>query len=381
MSDQEIEYPYELKTEKREKAKGYSKQKLYSGFIGGTIVPLLALASIYFSSWSHYLDTFALELVQGSFLDVNWIGHLIYVFLLFTILYLVQIPISYYSGFIVERKYDLSNLTLGEWGKDQVKSYILYLLLGIPLTMGAFVLGRTFPTWWWIIAGLLLFIILGVLSNISHLLILPLFYETTKVNNEDLREDLVTLCEEHGVPLEKVVQIKFSEKTEKANAAFAGMGKTKRLFLTDTLLDKFHGQEIKGIVAHELGHYLHKDIWRLILVEGLLIFPILFITHLIFNQWATFTQFYHLPLFLLIVLGLQELSTPLTNAFSRHRERNADRFTFQTIPDVTAMISAFKRLSDIDLAEMNPKRIVKILFYDHPPLKARIQSAKTYQDD
>lgn len=376
MNNQGVEFPYELDEEKRQKAKGYSKQKLYSGFIGGTLLPLFILSLLSFTTGANNLEHFVSMLIKDSFLEKFWIQATLFNLLLFTILYVIQLPISYYSGFLVEHKYDLSKLSKGQWAKDQLKSYMLSLLFGIPLTLGVFLLGRLYPNWWWLYAGGIMFLVLGFLSNISHLLILPLFYETNNLENKALRQDLKELCEHHGVSLEEIVKVKAGKKTEKANAAFAGMGKTKRLYLFDTLLNKFHKQEIKGIVSHELGHYLHKDVWRFIVLQGILIFPLLYLTNLIFHQWASFSQLTYLPFFLLILFGLQEIIDPVFNAYSRYRERKADTFANQTISDDKVMISAFKRLSDIDLAEIDPKEIVKLLFYDHPPLKERISKVK-----
>ncbi|MEF8874029.1 MAG: M48 family metallopeptidase [Candidatus Thermoplasmatota archaeon] len=375
----EVQYPYEFDEDKRKKAELYSKQKFYTGIFQGVVLYLLFLSLIYFTEFSYHLEFWIEGLASGTALANRWVISALFVLIFSSLLYIISLPVSYYSGFVLEHRYDLSNESLGEWAKDQVKSFSISLIFMVPIILGLFFLGYTFPKVWWLYAGILLFAISGILSNISHLVILPLFYDLEELEDEELTERLVEMAEEHGVAkLEKVVVVKAGEKTEKANAGFAGMGKTKRLLLFDTLLEKFHPNEIESVVAHEMGHYVNKDTIRFMAISALLIFPIFYLTSLIFTHYASFENIYHLPLFLLILYGLYSVIDPVTNAYSRRREKSADDFANSTVNDPEATISAFKRLSDIDLAETDPSRIVEIFFYSHPPPKKRIERTKTY---
>lgn len=380
--EEEITYPYEFDEEKRKKAKLYSKQKFYTGIIQtfGLYLPFLAIT--YFSGFTSLMESWIRNFVSGTLLSHYWIVSAIFVLFYSILLYLISMPVSYYSGFKLEHKYDLSNDTIFDWTKDQIKSLMISLLFMVPITLALFFLGYTFPRMWWLYAGILLFAISGILSNISHLVILPLFYDLEELEDESLKERLVEMSEKHGVAkLKKVVVVKASEKTEKANAGFAGMGKTKRLLLFDTLMDKFHPEEIEGVVAHELGHYVNKDVIRFVLISAGLIFPIFYITGQIFTAYGSFENIYHLPLFLLILYGLYSLIDPVTNAYSRFREKKADRFAIDTTENPRAMISGFKRLSDIDLAEIDPHKLVEIFFYDHPAPKKRIEMAERFEKE
>lgn len=380
--EEEITYPYEFDEEKRKKAKLYSKQKFYTGIIQtfGLYLPFLAIT--YFSGFTSLMGSWIRNFVSGTLLSHYWIVSAIFVLFYSILLYLISMPVSYYSGFKLEHKYDLSNDTIFDWTKDQIKSLMISLLFMVPITLALFFLGYTFPRMWWLYAGILLFAISGILSNISHLVILPLFYDLEELEDESLKERLVEMSEKHGVAkLKKVVVVKASEKTEKANAGFAGMGKTKRLLLFDTLMDKFHPEEIEGVVAHELGHYVNKDVIRFVLISAGLIFPIFYITGQIFTAYGSFENIYHLPLFLLILYGLYSLIDPVTNAYSRFREKKADRFAIDTTENPRAMISGFKRLSDIDLAEIDPHKLVEIFFYDHPAPKKRIEMAERFEKE
>ncbi|GEM_PF-426411 len=373
----EVEYPYEFDEERRKKAKVYSKQKMYTGLLGGTLLSLLFLGIVYLSGFAEYLAIGIGDLTESTVLAHHWVNAAIFVALFFLLMFLISLPISYYSGFVLEHKYDLSNETLGEWMKDQLKSLTISLLLSTPIVLGLFFLGYSFPNLWWLYAGILLFVISGVLSNISHLVILPLFYDLEELKDEELKKRLIEMAESNGVKkVEKVLVVKAGEKTEKANAGFAGMGRTKRLLLFDTLLDKFHPKEIESVVAHEMGHYVNKDVIRFMLINAVLIFPMFYLAGEIFTYWGSFENIYQLPLFLLILYGLYSLVDPATLAYSRYREKEADEFALRTVKDGDAFVSTFKRLSDIALSEVNPHRLVVIFFYGHPAPIKRIKMAE-----
>lgn len=378
-NEDEIEYPYEFKENIREKAELYSKQKLYTSLIGSNLIPLILLLIIYISGFSKWLETISTQISNNiGIIGSEWLGTIIFVILFIIILTIIQLPISYYSGYILEHRYDLSNLSKLEWLKDEIKSLTISIILLTPIIVGLFFLGANFPNNWWIYFGIIYFVLMGILSNISHLIFLPLFYDTEEIEG-DLKKKLIKFSEEHGIEnVENVVMIKAGEKTEKANAAFAGMGKTKRLYLFDTLIDKFHEKEIKSVVAHEIGHYVNKDVLRFILIEGLFIFPTLFIAGSFFEHWASFNSIHNLPLFVLILFVVQFIRGPLMNAYTRYRERSSDRFAMNAFNEPEAFLSSFKRLSDINLAKIDPSNIVKYFFYDHPTLEERMQMVKEF---
>ncbi len=376
---EEQDFPYEFDPEKRKIAKVYSKQQLLIGLFQGILIPVSFLFVVYVSSFSQWLELSFFDILVNTPLHGYWLVAALYVVALMLIIFAIGLPLAFYAGYKLEHDYDLSNQSVGSWIKDQGKSLLVSLLITTPLITGVFFLGKTYPDKWWLYAGLALFVVTGVISNIAHLVLLPLFFNTEELKDDKLSERLKGLAEENGVTgVEKVIKVFASEKTEKANAGFAGMGKTKRIYLFDTLLNKFHEREVEGVVAHEMGHYVNRDVPRYILLEGLIIFPIFFLVNLLFTNWASFDNIYHLPLFLLILYGLYSIIDPITLAYSRHREREADTFALDAIGDPVPLISAFKRLSDIDLAEVNPRRSVEILFYSHPAPYKRIDMAREW---
>ncbi len=374
---EEQDFPYEFDPERREIAKVYSKQQLLLGLFQGILIPVFFLLIVYVSSLSQWLELSLSGILLNTYVYGYWLVAVFYVVALMIVVFVIGLPLAFYAGYKLEHDYNLSNQCAGDWIKDQVKSLVVSLIVTTPLITGVFYLGRIYPDWWWLYAGLALFVVMGVLSNVAHLILLPLFFKTEELKDEQLSERLKRLAEDNGViGVEKVIKVFASEKTEKANAGFAGMGKTKRIYLFDTLLDKFHEREVEGVVAHEMGHYVHRDIPRYMLLEGLIIFPVFFFADRFFTTWASFDNIYNLPLFLLILYGLYSIIDPITLVYSRHRERKADAFALDAVGEPAIMISAFKRLSDVDLAEVDPRRCVEILFCSHPAPIKRIDMAK-----
>ncbi|MFP4001214.1 MAG: hypothetical protein ACLFU5_04870, partial [Thermoplasmata archaeon] len=151
--EEEITYPYEFDEEKRKKAKLYSKQKFYTGIIQtfGLYLPFLAIT--YFSGFTSLMESWIRNFVSGTLLSHYWIVSAIFVLFYSILLYLISMPVSYYSGFKLEHKYDLSNDTIFDWTKDQIKSLMISLLFMVPITLALFFLGYTFPRMWWLYAG------------------------------------------------------------------------------------------------------------------------------------------------------------------------------------------------------------------------------------
>ena len=173
-----------------------------------------------------------------------------------------------------------------------------------------------------------------------------------------------------------------SDRTKKANAALAGMGNTRRILLSDTLLAEYSDDEIEVILAHELAHHVHKDIWTSVVCDMLLTFAGLFAAHHAL-LWAV--PYFDLqgaadpagiPI-LLLTAGAAGLAVkPLTNALSRSHERRADAYALRMTKNPPAFISAMRRLGQQNLAEENPSRLVQAFFYTHPPIKERLRAAQ-----
>ena len=298
--------------------------------------------------------------------------------------YLIDFPLSYYTGFVLPHRYDQSNQDLGGWISDQLKSAVLALLLGGVLIELIYLLLRTAPETWWLWAGGILLLFNVILANLAPVVIFPLFYDFQLLDeeHEDLKERLVRLAEQAGTEVEGVFKFDMSRRTKAANAALTGLGNTRRILLGDTLIEEFSDEEIETVLAHELGHHVHHDIPLSMAIQSVLTLGGLYLASLGLSWGVAFFGFQSpadlaaLPLFGL-VLGLYGLvTTPLSNAYSRWRERLADRYALRATGRGRAYASALTRLANQNLAEADPPRWVEIFLYSHPPLKKRIQAAR-----
>jgi STE24 endopeptidase len=201
----------------------------------------------------------------------------------------------------------------------------------------------------------------------------------------ELATRLMKLAENANARVRGVFKFDMSKRTKAANAALTGIGNTRRIVLGDTLIDEFSTDEIETVLAHELGHHVHKDIPLLIGFGMLLTLGGLYLASLGLN-WAAiqfgFTgpaDITGLPALALVLGAFGLITQPLDNAFSRWRERLADEYALQSTGKSQAFASAFVRLANQNLGEMDPERWVVLMFYDHPPLGERIRMAENWK--
>ena len=310
---------------------------------------------------------------------------MVYLLMIGAIFEALSLPLDFYSDYVIEHRYGLSRMTLGSWLKDILKSMALGALLGVGLgELFYWALKRHPAAWWLWVAGI--FILFAVvMALLAPVLLFPLFYKFRPIKNEELSARLRALADRAGAPVATVFEWKLGEKSSKANAALAGWGATRRIILADTLLDHYNSDEIETIVAHELGHQVHHDIPRAIIVESALTLLAMWLVNRTL-VWATpqlgfrgLGDFANFPLVLLIFAVFSLLVLPVVNAFSRWRERLADRYALKLTRNPAAFINAMRKLAGQNLAETEPSRAVEILFHNHPSISRRIAAAEQAQ--
>ncbi len=297
---------------------------------------------------------------------------------------LLDLPLSYYSGFMLPHRFDLSTQSLKDWIVDQIKAALISGVLGLLMLQVLYLTLSTWPEHWWLPVGIIYLLFAVVLSALSPILIAPLFFKFTPLGEErqDLVERLIALAEQAGTHVRGVYRIDMSRRTKAANAALMGLGNSRRIVLGDTLLDEFTPDEIETILAHELGHHVHHDIPLAILIQPLITLPGLWLASLalkwgvdLFNLNGV-NDVAGLPWLALVLGGLGLVTAPLTNAWSRWRERLADRYAVRATGKPQAFASALVRLADQNLSEAEPPRWVEWLLYSHPPLGKRIAAVR-----
>ncbi|MFI5106092.1 MAG: M48 family metalloprotease, partial [Terriglobales bacterium] len=173
-----------------------------------------------------------------------------------------------FYGFRLEHRFNLSNERLSSWIKDEVKGWVLGLVLATFLAEIVYSLIRTSPPYWWVFAWLIFMALFVFFAQIAPVALFPLFYKFAPLQNDELKERLVRLGERAGTRVRGVYEWKLSEKSKKANAALTGLGSTRRIILADTLLQNYSNDEIEAVLAHELGHHVHGHMLKMILVQG-----------------------------------------------------------------------------------------------------------------
>ncbi len=308
-----------------------------------------------------------------------------YVLLVGALHEILVLPLGFYRGFRLERRYGLSRETPGAWARDHAKAAALALAFGLAGASAVYALLGAMPEWWWVAAAAAFAAAAIVLTELAPVLLLPLFYRLTPLRNEELRARLVTLATRAGGDVLGVYEWHLGDRTRRANAALVGLGRNRRILVSDTLLAEYSDDEIEAVLAHELGHHVHRDLWTAVAYEAALIFAGFYAAH---RALAWFgprigldgpTDVAGLPL-LLVASGLVSLALmPLANALSRWHERRADRFALALTGRPAAFVSAMRRLSAQNLAEEAPSGIVRILFHSHPPIRERIAAADAFQ--
>jgi STE24 endopeptidase len=372
----------QLDQERQKKAREYARTSRRFMLVDLTLTALYALAWLVFG-WSAALRDWL-----GGFTTSPWLLVLLFAAVFGAIYFVIDLPLSYYTGFVLPHRYGQSTQTLRGYVIDQLKGIAVGALLGGIMLEAIYTVLRAYPDTWWIWASIILLVFSVLLANLAPVLLFPIFYKFKPLDEEyqDLAQRLTRLFERAGTRVKGVYKFDMSSRTKSANAALTGLGNTRRIILGDTLLSEFSADEIETVMAHELGHHVNKDIPLSIAVETVSTVVGLFLSSLVL-KWGV-AQFGFsgvgdiaaLPLFMLVMGAYGLLTMPLTNGFSRWRERLADRYALESTHNPQAFAAAMTRLANQNLAEVDPEPWVEFLLYSHPALEKRIKMAEAYQD-
>ena len=364
----------EDKTALEKKAKEYAKRQ----YVLTILNLLLGMAFLVFVTLylTFPLRAFAQGIAEGYYLQLG-----VYFLCFCLTFFLISLPLDFYSGYILEHNYELSNQTVWAWIRRELKGNGLGFAITLPIVEAMYFLIKSYPENWWVLAGILFTLVSVVMARIAPVLILPIFYKSTPLEDEGLRKALTPLAEEAGVKLEGVYKINLSKDTKKANAMLAGLGGSRRVILGDTLLEKFTTDEIASVFAHELGHHVYRHIWKFLGVASLVGFAGLFIASVLLERFSLRLgfEFTHdiatLPLLLLIMGVFAIVVLPLENYYSRRLEAQCDLYALDKTRSPAAFIGVMTKLAENNLADKDPSGIIEYIFYDHPTIAKRIEMA------
>ncbi len=293
---------------------------------------------------------------------------------------IVSLPLSFYSNYVVEHRFGLSNQTFRRWARNWLLNNVFAIVLGAALNAGLFWIIWHTGQYWWLIAAAAFFVVSVVMGQLAPVLFLPMFYKIERIENPDLAGRMERLAQGTGLAIEGVYRMGMSADTKKANAMLAGLGRTRRVLMGDTLLEDFSPDEIEVIFAHEIGHHVHRHITKMIAAGVLFSLLGFWILDRTLVWWAgipdaSAAPVSSLPLLMFTMTAFTMFLSPLQSAISRHYERQCDRYALNRTGRPDAYRSAFQKLAHLNKADPEPNPVEVFLLHSHPPIAERLAMA------
>src|SRR5947199_770671 len=361
-------------------ARRYNRIRRWLG-IAEFALSLALLVVLVITGWTGWLRDLA---YQGAFQSYA-LAVFLYTVMLVVIGKILGLGMDYYS-FRLEHRYQLSNQKFRGWAWDEVKGFLVSAILAAILVELLYFVIRQFSQHWWLVAWVGFLGVVVLLAQLAPVVLFPIFYKFEPLQDEELKLRLVRLGERAGTRVRGVYKWHLSEKSKKANAALTGLGATRRIILADTLLDNYSPDEIEAVLAHELGHHVHRHILKSIGVQAVVTFigfwAANWTLHYAINRWhmfETLSDFANLPLLVLTFTVLSFVLMPALNGLSRFHERQADRYALSNIAAPDPFISSMNKLADQNLAEQTPSRWVEWWFHSHPAIARRVAAAEAWK--
>ena len=311
------------------------------------------------------------------------LGASVYAFGAVLFMAVLTLPLSWWSGFGLEHRFGLSRETFGGWLLDWLKGLGLRVVLTVLAVAGLYALLAYSGPYWWVWATVALCIVSLLMVLIFPVVLMPIFFKFEPLPDGELRDTLLEMAARVGTAVRGAYIWKLGEQTVKANAALAGWGRTRRIIISDTLLDNFDDAEVEVVIAHELGHQVNRDIARMFVLQVALIAVGMFVTDVALRFWAdsfglngALDDIANLPLLALVLAVVSATTVPLVNTYSRRRETAADDFALEVTGKRDDFVSAMEKLGEVNLAVRDPHPIKEVLLYSHPSIGKRVRRAQ-----
>lgn len=362
---------------KKSLAYGTAKYKVES--LTSLVSTVIFLTAIMLG-WFAWLDDQIRDRISNNLLvTVTFVGVLIIVSMI------GNLPISYYSTFVLEEKFGFNKTTKKLFATDAIKGLVLSLAIGLPLLYLIALIYQELESSFWLVGWLLVSVVSLFMFIFGTRIFLPMFNKLKPLPDGELRTQVEAYCQTQGFPLSKLYEMDASKRSTKLNAFFSGMGRVKIIGLYDTLIEKLTTKETVAVLAHEVGHYKRKHVYTMFAfsnVQTLVIFALL--GWLLGNPnlskaLGSQTPSFHLSIiaFFLLFTPVSTLLALINNTFSRHNEYQADQYSIDTYPGAREhMYSALKKLSVESLSNLNPHPVYVAVHYSHPPILDRLANLK-----
>ena len=308
--------------------------------------------------------------------DNSVIDAVLFLFGFVLIGYIIGLPFELYQTFKLDKEYGFTKTTTKLYVVDQVKSAFMFLVFGgaIFYILSWIILNVSS---WWLWGFGLLFSIALLMNIIYPTIIAPIFNKFTPLEDGELKRDIETMMGEVGLKSDGVFVLDASKRDSRLNAYFGGLGKSKRVVLFDTLIEKLTNRELLAVLGHELGHYSHGDIWKNIGMMGLLLFCAFFLLgnlpeNIFFAMHVVPSAGVEMALMMLLLPLISFVFTPIMSAVSRHNEYAADEFGSK-MGGKENLVSALIKLVTENKAFPKSHPLVVFFYYTHPPVLERLK--------
>jgi STE24 endopeptidase len=365
----------------QQRAKEYNRKKVLIE-IEETMLLIAFLALFMTCGWSVSLKEFL-----SHFTSSFWILNGLYSLMFFLLIKIVSFPLDYYSGYMLEHTYQLSTESFSSWITDELKGLVVSLLFSLIIVEIVYGMIHVSPALWWLITALVLNIIIIIMIKLAPLILMPIFFKFRQVSDPDLRERIMRLTEKVHTRINGIFEMNLSKKSKSANAALAGLGRTRRIILSDTLLKDYSHDEIEVIMAHELGHHVYHHLWKGIFIQSTMVLFLLFVISRSMNkglgwfQLSGIDDIAGLPYLTFISILFSLIFLPLTNLYLRHLEYQADQYGVEVTGKRAVFIQALEKLALQNLSDREPNPIIEFIFYSHPSIGKRTNRLLTYGQD
>ena len=290
--------------------------------------------------------------------------------------YIIGLPFELYQTFELDKEYGFSKMTPKLYILDQLKSIAMFVVLGGAIFYLLAWIVITVSSWWiWGFA--LLFSIALIVNIIYPTIIAPIFNKFSPMEDGELKSDIEAMMDKVGLKSDGIFIMDASKRDSRLNAYFGGLGKTKRVVLFDTLLEKLTPKELLAVLGHELGHFSHGDIWKNIAMMGVLLFTSFFLLgnlpdELFLDMGVEHKAGVEIAMMMLLLPLVSFLFTPIMSFVSRHNEYEADEFGSQ-LGGKENLVSALIKLVDENKSFPKSHPLVVFFYYTHPPVLERLK--------
>ena len=365
--------------EKQQLAKRYHKDNLIVSIISNIVSVIFALFLLYFSVSKNFVN------LLNGWINLRFFVILIYFAVVYVAYTSLTLPFVFLEGYKIEHKYSFSTQSLRAWFADVIKSFLVTFVLGAIVVEIIYSITLISTHLWWLWLSIIMIIFSVILNNLFPVLILPLFYKTSPIENEALKKRIAEICAQTRINIKGVFSINLSSKTTKANAAVVGLGNTKKILLGDTLQRRYNEDEIIATLSHEIIHDRERHIWWLVLGQSVITLIMFYFLYRIYTPFYAFSGFAEIsdpaafPLLALIFVILSFVFNPLSSSISRYYERKADKGALKLTNNPDAFISLMAKLCNESLSIAYPNPLVEWYKYSHPSVGKRIKFAEKWK--